>query len=197
MKPEHCLMCGVGKIGTDNCPACTWPYSLDGWKNFRIGLRRITIDTGCINAKKQNESLNKLEEWGQSGKLDIQKATPFLVEFKGPSTHHEKAHKIDNHPPLFVIGSSCLGDGSVLAGPDLIKQIQEILFPSVKSLTENQKNDVLHLREHVWTGGHAFVTLNTKDFINSGKKETLRGFGVWVFTPDELVNHLNELYDWK
>ena len=80
---SKCLHCGVGEVGPDNCAACTWPYSEKGWSQFRLGLRRITIDTNCINSKGAIDSLNLLEEWTTEGKIEIQKSTPFSVEAQG------------------------------------------------------------------------------------------------------------------
>jgi hypothetical protein len=189
-------MCGIGQIRENNCAACSWPYSIEGWKKFSLGLRRITIDTCCINAKQKNDFLNKLGEWERAGKIEIQKASPLLEEFKGPVSHLKKAEQIDNHPPIAIFGATMLGDGSVYAGPDLIKDIQSILFPNVKTLSENQMRDIQHLREHVWTGGHIFVTID-KHFINAVKKETLRQLGVWVLTPEETVDLIRKVYNWN
>jgi hypothetical protein len=182
-----CLMCGGGKIGADNCEACTWPYSIDGWKNFRLGLRRISIDKCCVNAKQQDDSLNKLEEWAREGKIAVQKATAFLKEPESSPSRLKKGQQIDDHPPLTTLGSS-LNEGPVLGGPDLVDDIRSILFPGVKvkDLQEKQKQDIQHLREHVRTGGHVFVTID-KHFIGAGKPDALRRLGVWVCAPREAV----------
>ncbi|MEK6599936.1 MAG: hypothetical protein AABY52_06325 [Deltaproteobacteria bacterium] len=194
---DRCLMCGVGEIGTDNCSACTWPYSRAGWQRFRRGVKRITIDTGCINAKRKNEFLNKFEEWESQGKIQIQRATPFLEEFKGPPKHVEKAKDIETHPSVIMLDVSILGDGSVLAGPDLREAIQPILFPHTRTLTRNQLNDLRHLHEHIETGGDIFVTLNTNDFIANSKQELLKKLGVWVLTPKETVDLIRDIYGWS
>jgi hypothetical protein len=107
-----------------------------------------------------------------------------------------KARSRAPHPGLFTLGSSILGGPGVLAGPDLPSELQEILFPTAKSLTENQRYDVEHLRLHVRTGGDVFVTHNPNDFITRGRQETLRSFGIWALSPSELVGLLTELYGW-
>lgn len=188
-------MCGIGEIGADNCEACTWPYSIDGWKNFRLGLRRISIDKCCVNAKQQNDFLNKLKEWDREGKIDVQKATTFLKEPESSPSRLKKGQQIDDHPPLTTFGSSINGR-SVLGGPDLAKEIKSILFPRVKDeeLQQNEKQDIQHLREHVRTGGHIFVTLDKTDFIKTGKQDALRRLGVWVCTPQEAVELVKRVY---
>ena len=196
MEENRCLMCGVGKVGTDNCNKCTWPYSHNGWKVWRNGIKRITVDTGCINAKQKISDLNKLEEWEKQSKLEIQRATPFLKEFKGPDFHIKKAENIDEHPPLAKLGAVTLGGRSVLGGPDLSKEMRETMFPKVKKLTVNQENDLQHIHEHVETGGNLFVTKNPKDFINNGKQEAVLKLGVWVVSPEDAVRIVKDTHGW-
>lgn len=108
-----------------------------------------------------------------------------------------KARLLAPHPELFTLGSSPLGGPDVLAGPDLPGDLQQILFPTARPLTKNQYYDVEHLRLHVRTGGDIFVTRNPNDFITRGRQETLRSFGIWVLSPNELVGLLTELYGWQ
>lgn len=193
----RCPHCGVGEIEKDNCSNCTWPYSLEGWKQYNRGIKRLSIDTGCINAKGNLASLNTLERWKNEGKLEIQRASSFLEEFRGPDHHVKKAKEISELPALFFLGSSILGRRDVLAGPDLRDVVKTILFPTVAILNQNQEYDVQHLHEHIRSGGDIFVTLNLKDFIYSGKKEKLRKYGVWVLTPDETLCLIDDLYGWS
>lgn len=108
-----------------------------------------------------------------------------------------KAKLLSPHPRLFTIGSSTIGGPDVLAGPDLVGELQEILFPTSNPLTENQRRDIEHLRLHVQTGGDVFVTLNPNDFITRGRQDVLRSFGIWALSPGETVGLLNELYGWQ
>ncbi len=198
MEEDRCLMCGVGKVGTDNCNKCTWPYSHNGWKVWRNGIKRITVDIGCINAKQEISALNKLEEWETQSKLKIQRASPFLKEFKGPDSHIKKAKNMDEHPPLATLGAATFDGGYVYGGPDLSKEMREIMFPTVsdKALTKNQKYDIQHIHEHVETGGNLFVTKNTRDFIDNGKQEAFLKLGVWVVSPEEAVYIVKDTHGW-
>lgn len=108
-----------------------------------------------------------------------------------------KARSLAPHPGLFTLDVSTLDGPDVLAGPNLPGELQEILFPTANPLTENQRQDVEHLRLHVRTGGDMFVTLNPNDFITRGRQEALRSFGIWVLSPRELVGLLAELYRWQ
>ncbi len=72
-----------------------------------------------------------------------------------------------------------------------------MLFPGVTELSQGQKRDVQHLTEHVRTGGHLFVTLDTSDFISGGKEKKLRTLGVWAVTPEKAVELLIFVHGWK
>jgi hypothetical protein len=78
----------------------------------------------------------------------------------------------------------------------MVEALNEIMFPTTRILTENQKRDIEHLRSHILTGGDAFITSNPKDFVR-GKQSQLSQPGVWVFTPAELLTFLAGLYGWK
>jgi hypothetical protein len=160
---------------------------------------RLTVDTSCINAKQRSPELNQIENWQSQGLLEIQKATPFTIETLANSLPEAEAKErlIPKHPPLQELGRCMFGGGSVLAGPDLTAEIKSILFPSTKELTMNQTRDIQHLDEHVRTGGHLFVTLNTRDFVVSGKEAKLRKLGVWAITPTIALSLLKEIYGWQ
>ena len=194
--PE-CVKCGHRNT-TDSpaCAECTWPFTRDAWEASKLRIHRITLDTGCVNAKGRNLDLNTLEHWAAVGQLELQRSDAMLTEITGHA-RVAKAQSLPPHPGLFTLGRSGLGGPDVLAGPDLSEELQRILFPTANPLTENQRSDVEHLRLHVRTGGDAFVTLNPNDFITRGRQETLRSFGVWVLSPGDMVDLLVELYGWQ
>jgi hypothetical protein len=110
-----------------------------------------------------------------------------------------KAEGLAPHDPVWqlgVPGKSELGVTTILAGSDMAQDIRQVLFPTTALLAPNQAADVEHLRWHVITGAHAFVTNNTRDFIVQGKQTRLRRHGIWVFTPNEIVELLRGLYRW-
>ena len=192
----ECVKCGhQNERGASQCARCTWPFSESAWGSTNFKIQKITIDTGCVNAKEENENLNRLEGWVSEGLIEIQRADVFMQELKGDD-RVAKGKQVQPHPPLFRIGQSTLGGGDVLAGPELTTDIQEILFPTAHTLKPNQENDVRHLSQHVRVGGDVFVTLNTNDFVKRGKQAALAERGIWVFTPSEIVDLLHRLYGW-
>lgn len=193
----ECVKCGH-RIGTraTACAQCTWPFSREGWTSTKQRIRRVTLDTGCVNAKGLDADLNMLEQWAARGHLELQRSDAMLKELRGKA-RIAKAKSLPPHPGLFNLGVTALGGPDVLAGPNLPKDLQQILFPTAHTLTDNQLYDVEHLRLHIRTGGDVFVTLNPNDFITRGRHETLRSFGIWILSPGELVGLLRELYGWQ
>jgi hypothetical protein len=196
---RECVKCGRYLSPDLNaCPFCTWPLSIDAWLTTeRFRIKRITVDTNCVNSKQKDEYLNTLERWENEGRLTLQRSNVFLEELKGPEQRTTKGQSIQAHPGLFTLDISVLDGGDVLAGPDLEEPLQQILFPTTKNRNKNQNYDVEHLRQHIRTGGDVFLTMNTSDFIKHGKQAMLSRLGIWVFTPQELVELLRRLYGYN
>lgn len=192
----ECVKCGYkNEHCARRCEICSWPFSKDAWPSTNLKIKKISIDTGCVNAKRANADLNTLESWASMGRIEIQRSDAFMEELKG----HDrviKAKEIPSHPPLFKFGDTLGGDG-VLSGPDLSQYVHKVLFPTTRNLTPNQKNDIRHLSQHIKVGGDIFVTLNTNDFIKHGKQATFAERGIWVFTPTDAVHLLRQLYSWE
>ncbi len=193
--PE-CAKCGyTNSANAQACIKCTWPFNQNAWTSTTLKIRRITLDTSCINAKGRNPDLNILERWEKAGHLDLQRSDVMLKELVGEE-RIAKAKLLGTLPELFSF-PGLLSGSAVLAGPDLHRELQNILFPTAKLLTENQLFDVEHLRLHVRMGGDVFVTLNSNDFITRGRQDVLASFGVWVLSPAEVVSLLRDLYGWQ
>ena len=192
-----CVRCG-GKnaLGAIACTDCRWPFTLEAWADFGRPPYRITLDTGCINARRQNEELNALELWAQQGKVVLQRSEAMLAEIRGEE-RVSKATALTPHPWLFTLGVSALNGPDVLAGPDMDAEVEAVLFPTSATLTPNQRHDVEHLRRHIQTGGDVFVTLNPNDFIARGRQKRFRSVGIWVMSPGELVSLLESTLGWR
>ena len=192
----HCVRCGGdNRLGAAACTDCRWPFTLEAWADVERPPYRITLDTSCINARRQNQDLNVTELWAQQGRLALQRSDAMLGEIKGEA-RVSKAAAMPPHPGLFTLGVSTLGGPGVLAGPDMGPELEAILFPTSATLTSNQRQDVEHLRKHIQTGGDVFVTLNPNDFIIRGRQERFRSVGIWVMSPAELVSLLKSAFRW-
>jgi len=192
----ECVKCGFEATpGSAACERCTWPFTFASWSSTVHKIRRITLDTGCINAKGADPHLNTLERWADAGLLELERSKAMLEELKGEA-RVAKAQSLGPHPNLFTLGISVLDGPDVLAGPDLSGPLQRTLFPTAIPLTDNQRRDVEHLRLHVRTGGDIFLTLNPNDFVTRGRQAELASIGIWVLSPRELVELVTKLYGW-
>ena len=193
---SDCVRCGRSYLpGEPSCTACTWPFSSEAWSATTLRVRRVTLDTNCVNAAGRNIDLNILESWAEAGHLELQRSDAMLQELSGEQ-RVAKAGSIPSHPGLFRFGVSAFGGSDVLAGPDMGSEIRSILFPMVRNLIARQEFDIQQLRLHIQTGGDLFVTLNKNDFITHGRQAQLRGRGIWVLLPEETVGLLRKLYGW-
>jgi hypothetical protein len=97
------------KCGNDNsaeaalCSRGTWPFSPEAWPLTSLILRRVTIDTSCINAKRKNVHLNRIEQWAANGHLLIQRADVMLEELNGRE-RLAKAEQTEPHPEGWLLG---------------------------------------------------------------------------------------------
>jgi hypothetical protein len=124
----ECVKCG--KENTDDadvCARCSWPFTVAGWGSTTFKIRRVTIDTGCINVKQADCHLNVLERWGAEGKIVLERADALLRELRG-ADRIAKAEALSPHPPVWVMGVSRMGIDTFLAGPDMTGPIEDTLF---------------------------------------------------------------------
>lgn len=193
----ECVKCGYPfQVPVNACHQCSWPCSLDAWSDTEFQIKRVTIDTSCINAKQLDPDLNILETWAEENHIKIERSDALIKELLGQD-RIAKAEKIQLQPQVWILGQNALGIDTVLAGPDVSGPVQEILFPTTKILTNNQEYDVEHLRTHVLTGGDVFVTRNPNDFLVRGRQSSLACLGIWVFDPPGVVEFLVNLYGWE
>ena len=183
-----CVRCSKGLPGNPaECPNCRWPLSVEAWSTTDHTLRRVTIDACCVNARHQDPCINALEAWDKAGIIQLERADVLLEELTGDH-RRRKMETVLPLPRLFTWNVSRWDMGDVWAGPDLTPQVQHILFPTTPRLSRNQTNEVRHLTAHIRAGGHAFLTLDTSDFIKRGKQKRLAKYGIWVFTPPDLTS---------
>lgn len=187
----ECIRCGLQIVGA-NCSGCTWPYAPEGWafwdRHRRRGFR-VTVDTGCVNARQGDKDLNQLEAWNSDGTIRLERSRVLLQELGGQK-RIQKAQSISPHPSLWTLGQSSLGpgEGAVLAARMPQEEaLTNILFPTTRELTPGHRRDAQHLQWHVHTGGDVFVT-NDGDFLRH--HEELYRNGIWVFSPAQTVAHI-------
>ena len=144
----------------------------------------ITLDTCVINSKGKLLAMNKLEQWHDEEKIQLDITDIMERESTPKSSQWQKQDK-------YVF--QCLR-------PDKIKYplrfdiFKNILFPNVKILNGRQKMDVNQICAHLKYGNEFFVT-NDKNFIRH--RENLNKNDVFILTPDECVQLLMKKYGWR
>ena len=165
---------------------------------------KITIDSNLINSRQNDIILNELEENAKLGIIEIVVAQRLLDEMKKfNSTAYNKALNYKNISEPYTIGLSAIGSAYIAGNEEKpsFRMLATILFPSTSldNLTDNQKNDIMHLVAHVYSDSDYFVTRNTLDFIDEKKTNKnrnmdlknlkrlkLHDLGIEVKTPEEI-----------
>lgn len=143
----------------------------------------LTIDTCVINAKGKLLAMNKLEQWHDEERIQLDVTDVMENESTPKSSQWHKQGK-------YVFQ---------LLKPDKTKYplrfnlFKNILFPSVKILNKNQEMDINQICVHLKYGNNFFVT-NDRNFVRH--REELGENGVSVLTPVECVEALRRKFGW-
>lgn len=151
---------------------------------------KLTIDRN-LGTENSTQSMDKLRAWMKEGKIQFVEAHTL-----------QQTNASYNWPGLPPRGPD-RGPSKYKPKPkgsSTFREIASILFPARDSqkLAMGEVNEVAHLVQHIDSKNEFFITLNTKSFINDGKRERLkRSFGVIAMTPDEVVATLSQIEGWK
>lgn len=156
---------------------------------------KLTLDGGLKNAVPPLPAITTLKAWEAEGKVEI---------FEADRVKEAVTQGWPGQTPTSVIGRPWGGRGRPApkknaASTSAFNQMSSVLFPhrDVHKLDMAQLNDVSHLIRHQTLGNSIFVTCNTRDFIEQGKREKLQAtFKIVVMTPDEVVSQLRETEGW-
>src|SRR5438034_7831769 len=119
MEGGDCVRCGHRNVqDVEACHDCGWPFTLGAWQGSRFLLRRLSLDTNCVNALQKVPDLNVLEHWANLGRIVLERSDAFLDELKG-MLRRQKAETIAAHQLVWrlgIVGASELGVNTFLAG---------------------------------------------------------------------------------
>lgn len=163
----------------------------------------LTIDACALESARPSENFKRLLTWESEGKVRLCKTFRLEIERGRHVPSQRLMAKMANIAEPFTLDMSAFDSDAYLSeddsGPEFL-ELASILFPQKlpykpERLTENQNNDVMHLIAHVEAACHIFVTKNTRDFINDGRRERLHErWGIIVMTLDEVVPYLTTLF---
>lgn len=154
---------------------------------------KLTIDVNLMDEGSKIPAMDTLKRWKREGKIELIEAAPSQNASYGwpgstirtsPSRDPRGRTRMKKDPP----------------GSPNFKTVAGVLFPSKDFLKLNmgEINDVAHLVKHCVNKNEFFITVNMKDFIESGRRETLKqSLGIIAMTPDEVVEALAKIEGWK
>lgn len=125
----------------------------------------IYIDTNCINARQNNDAINKLEELYDQERILIEKTDTLDTELQDgqgyPQGQKKAMNYIESYGPA-VVGHSRLGSSIVGSDEDdkrLGKMLEILWGKKVRSSYDNsQIRDAMHISTAARYGGTYFVT---------------------------------------
>ncbi|MBI3025423.1 MAG: hypothetical protein HYY66_07090 [Candidatus Tectomicrobia bacterium] len=155
---------------------------------------RLTIDTSALNARGSVPAMNRIEGWAAEGRVELFVPPEVLEEArahrgrKGRAMYAAKAGALGG-------GAGALGGGAGAEGvegaaePLTPGEAAAVLFPHTQParLTPSQRRDARILALHRRMGNDVFITLDTRHFIQKGRRERLAARGVRVMTPAEFA----------
>ena len=158
----------------------------------------MTIDTCCINVRRQRPALNRLEEWHNQGVIEIFRTEIMNEELKGES-RRRKARKYseDEGTPHWEYTTF---DYKGFGGEDPevypFHELVEIVFPNLDisdAKYDNKVRDAEHLSTHYQYKRDFFVTMD-KALIHK-KRELKEKYGIVILTPEECVQEIEHLLE--
>jgi hypothetical protein len=163
-------------------PGAAW---LADWPGGRPP--RLTVDTSALNARGSVPAMNLIERWAAGGRVELFVPPEVLEEArahrgkKGRAMYAAKARALD--------GGAGAEDGEGAAEPLTPGEAAAVLFPHTQParLTPSQRRDARILALHRRMGNDVFITLDTRHFIQKGRRERLAARGVRVMTPAEFA----------
>ncbi|MBI3032471.1 hypothetical protein HYY69_03280 [Candidatus Woesearchaeota archaeon] len=156
---------------------------------------KIALDTGCLNVKKKDLILNKLDELEGLGKIKLITSTVNEKEqilTNQIETFRNTYLKIINNKEKILEGGRfdiSTFDNCVFSDEKIIAELAKIFGkPKIDS---NDFFDLWLLETAIIHKCDYFLTKNSNDFIVNGKKEAIEQLGIKVREPNQ--DFLNEL----
>lgn len=158
---------------------------------------KLTLDAGLMRAPVLLPAVNVLKAWESEGKIEIFEADRAKEATNTLNPGWPGAAK----PPTRSAwpGARAKAQKKNDSGAASFQRISAVLFPHRDShrLSITEVNAVAHLQRHVTNARSVFVTSNTRDFIDDGRRERLNTvFKIVVMTPEETVTMFQKTHSW-
>jgi hypothetical protein len=139
--------------------------------------------------------MNRIERWAEAGKVVLFVPPEVLEEAdahrggKGRAMYADKARSLN--------GGAKSGEGLLPSAETAAGEMAAVLFPHTRAgeLTASQRRDARILELHQGLENDVLITLDTRHFIQKGRRERLAARGVRVMTPAEFAAWAGERLD--
>lgn len=163
-------------------------------------IYKLTVDGNITDAGFQGPGLETLKAWKEEGKIDLietnpsrpMKPQPYGWPGAPPKTEAERSSGQEGHRPR----SRRMNE----SGNANFKTVAASVYPGKDphKLNMTEINNVAHLIQHHAAKHEIFITVNSRDLIEGGRRAILKAqFGIIVMTPNEAVAALNEMQGWN
>ncbi|MEQ1773856.1 MAG: hypothetical protein ABL891_08740 [Burkholderiales bacterium] len=160
-------------------------------------LRRVTIDTNCINVKGQHPLVNALESLAERGMIKITSTFALAEDLRFDHTklgeaRRLKASRLPQARSGFMVGHSKVGGPDVVGGPNVyahVDAIANVIAPmkAWQDIESNTQRDILHLAAHRTYDWDIFIT-EDKGILRRSPELAL--LGIRVMSPQSALDHL-------
>lgn len=153
---------------------------------------KLTIDGGLMREHVLSPAITILKSWQREGKIEIfetDRSSSPSVQTGWPGAQRAPSENKRRSPPK--------RDPQTVAK---FGQIAAVVFPmrDAHKLNMSELNDVNYLLRHQTQGRTIFVTRNSANFIDNGKRDRIQAvLQISVMTPEEAVDHLSKEHGWS
>jgi len=152
-------------------------------KNYPGPIPVVSFDTNRINSKQRLVAMNRIEELGRDGWIELRKSQTMFEELpEGSGLMRSKAEE------TLVVG----GETLQLHEHEQLEQLRKLLFGRTDDLPLKDERDVQHVFDHQkYSCFCEWNFLITKDKHIRSKKSELKELRTNVGSSDECIEWLN------
>lgn len=149
-------------------------------------IPKLTLDGGLLRENLMLPAVRTLKTWEEQGRIELFESDRAKEVAAAPKGY--------NWPGAKTVTSKAKVARKTDSGPVSFRGISSVLFPhrDAHRLSIAEVNDVAHLLRHYSQGRTIFVTTNTENFIEDGRRERLAALKIIVLTPEEAILALEQ-----
>lgn len=160
-------------------------YSEKSVKNYPGPVPVVSFDTNRINSKQRLVAMNRIEELGRDGWIELRKSSMLCKELpEGSGEMRSKAEK------TMEVG----GEDLTVRETNQIAELENLLFPDREELSINDIRDARHVFDHMkYSSCCDWNFLITNDGAILNKKDELRDWRIHVGDDNACIKWLEDV----